>query len=82
MTKSIRFQPGDRVHWTATKQGSGSLTLMRREGVIEAIRDESAKVKLPSGHRTWVHFCRLRQMDAPSQITELIETVRDASQKS
>lgn len=71
---------GDEVHWTHTGSSKRTISMSRREGTIEGfIRKGHAIVKKSSGRRETVMLTRLRAIDAPSQITEFVEAIREAS---
>lgn len=75
----MTLKVGDRVHWTDIKHRGKEITMSRREGAIAQLLPTRAIVKLWSGREVRVIYTRLRAIDAPSQITEFVEAVREAN---
>ena len=72
------FEVGQRVSWTHVSQGRRTLSMFLREGVIESIDGDQAVIKKASGKRETIATKRLRTKEQASQITELVEAMRDS----
>jgi hypothetical protein len=71
-----QIKVGDRVHWTHVGNNKRILSMQRREGVIEEIKGDVALIR--RGKRlVEVAVVRLRAMNQKSQVTELVEAVRE-----
>lgn len=73
------IQPGDHVHWTHISQRGRTISMARREGVIEGIDGGLAIVRSGKNRRVQVAVARLCLDDQPSQIDEFVDAMREAS---
>lgn len=81
MTPTDRPIPGERVQWThATVSRRGVVSMSLRQGLLTGIYGAQATVLV--GTRTLtIAYSRLRPLDAPTQLGEFVEGMREASRK-
>lgn len=74
------MQIGDYVHWTHVSQRGRSISMTRREGIIEAIDGELAIVRTGKNRQVQVAVARLRLDGQRGQIDEFVGAMREANQ--
>lgn len=74
----MTIKTGDKVHWTHTSRGKRTLSMRRRDGVVESINGDMAIVKC-NGRQVEVEVKRLRTESQPSQVTEFVDAMVEAS---
>jgi hypothetical protein len=72
---------GDAVHWTHTSQCGRTLSMVRREGTIEAIDGAMATVRTAGKRHVQIAVARLRVDGQRGQIDEFVEGMRAATRR-
>lgn len=72
------MQPGDKVEWTHISQRGRTISMVLREGTIEAIDGGLAIVRTGKNRQVQVALARLRLDGQPSQIDEFVGAIREA----
>lgn len=67
---------GDNVQWTVKSQHGRSITISRRDGVIEDIHANYATVKMSNGRTMNVRLDGLRLSSSKSEIMEMLDSMR------
>lgn len=70
--------PGDKVQWTHVSQRGCTVSMVLREGTLEAIDGALAIVRTASNRQVQVAVARLRLTGQRSQIDEFVEGMREA----
>lgn len=74
---------GDTVQWTHVSQRGRKLSMSLRQGVIDGFSADGKHAHVRYGKKTVLKVLakRLRPLDAPTQLGEFVEALRDASRK-